>query len=281
MSEMATDLVYEYSQSRRGARLVMLALAREANDRGEATLSLDAISRLANLTPRAVTTCLNELSSLGELRYQRGVGRGNPNRYSILLGSLPASTTAPKATFQDQPNTGSNFQEDCSESGKLREETANSATGRGEVSSSRPQGVNTPYGSINTSQEQASWLRRDSVSQRDPASVDVPTGAQDLVSAMESAGMLVGWRLSESEWARVTALLTRWGTERLVEVIARRWDPSRPPQSARYLLRIWDDLPSQVPAETAKGHVVPLRRETAGSNPFRNPAHASAYQNGF
>ncbi|MEU3501699.1 hypothetical protein ABZ726_13290 [Streptomyces hundungensis] len=111
--------------------------------------------------------------------------------------------------------------------------------------------------------------------------MEIPTGAQDLVSAMESAGMLVGWRLSESEWARVTALLARWGAERLVEVIARRWDPSRPPQSARYLLRIWDDLPSQLPAETAKDNVVPLRRETAGWKPFRNPAHASAYQNGF
>ncbi|QHC26356.1 hypothetical protein [Streptomyces sp. GS7] len=94
---------------------------------------------------------------------------------------------------------------------------------------------------------------------------------------MTKAGMLVGWRLTEAEWARVTALSARWGVDQLVEFIARRWDPSRPPKSARYLLRIWADLPSQAPVD-GTGNVVPLRRD--GWKPFRSP-DTSAYQNGF
>ncbi|MFF3157993.1 hypothetical protein [Streptomyces sp. NPDC057910] len=260
---------------------MMLALAREANDLGEAKLSLDEIAKLTNLTPRAITTCLGELSVLGELKYEAGGGRHNPNRYSLLLGALPGSAAAPQAPAEDQGKGGSNFQEVTSETRKFEQETRKFATRNGEVSSSRTHGVNTPYGSINTNKQASSLPSQDSANQPSLASVDVPAGAQDVVAALEAAGMLVGWRLCEAEWDRVTALLARWGTERLVEVIARRWDPARPPQSARYLLRIWDDLPSQVPAEAPKGNVVPLRREAAGWKAFRNPAKSSAYQNGF
>ncbi|MGW8329424.1 hypothetical protein ACWGLE_16120 [Streptomyces sp. NPDC055897] len=280
MSAVATDLVYEFSQSRRGARLVLLALAREANDLGEAKLGLDEIAKLTNLTPRAITTCLGELSTLGELKYEAGGGRHNPNRYSILLGTLSGSATTPQVPDEDLRKGGSNFQEVTSETRKFEQKTRKSAPTKGEVSSSHAHGVNTPYGSINTTTKQASALPSGD-SAKQPISVDVPAGARDVVAALEAAGMLVGWRLSEPEWERVTALSARWGPERLVEVIARRWDPARPPQSARYLLRIWDDLPSQVPAEQPKGNVVPLRREPGSWKPFRNPAKSSAYQNGF
>ncbi|WP_238783578.1 hypothetical protein [Streptomyces monomycini] len=73
--------------------------------------------------------------------------------------------------------------------------------------------------------------------------------------------------------------MARWGAPRLVEIIARRWDADRPPQSARYLLRIWADLPSQTPP-TSAGKVVPLRR-AAGWQPYRNPSQPAAYENGF
>ncbi|GAB2787912.1 hypothetical protein GCM10027091_20650 [Streptomyces daliensis] len=112
-------------------------------------------------------------------------------------------------------------------------------------------------------------------------SVEVPEGAKELVSAITSAGMIVGWRLDESEWARVTALADRWGPERLVELVTRRWNVDRPPQSARYLLRIWDDLPSSGPSTSSTENVVPLRRQPGGWAPFQNTAKPSAYQNGF
>ncbi|MBD0688485.1 hypothetical protein BG452_04855 [Streptomyces sp. CBMA123] len=98
---------------------------------------------------------------------------------------------------------------------------------------------------------------------------------------MTAAGMVVGWRLTGAEWERVTALSARWGHERLVEMVARRWNADRPPLSARYLLRIWADLPDQAPAPAAQTNVVPLRRQPGTRVPFQNTAQPSAYQNGF
>ncbi|MEW1674908.1 hypothetical protein AB0O47_16905 [Streptomyces noursei] len=282
---MATELIWSQSKSCRGSRLVMLALAREADDDGKATLTLDEISTLTRLTPRSITKCLGELAKLGELSHERGGGASNPNTYSILLcgaaGRIGTEKELP-APHSRGSEGGSNFQEvssqnPASESGSGKFQHADS-----EVSSSRIRGGNTPVGSITTTKEQASFLgphRENTTAKQD--SVRVPDGAKDLVTAITGAGMLVGWRLTESEWDRVTALAARWGNERLVEMVARRWNADRPPQSARYLLRIWADLPSHASAATSQGNVVPLRRQSGGWIPFQNTAAPSAYQNGF
>ncbi|MER6018739.1 hypothetical protein [Streptomyces anulatus] len=286
MSDIATELIWSHSKSCRGSRLVMLALAREADDDGKATLTLDEISTLTRLTPRSITKCLGELAKLGELSHERGGGASNPNTYSILLcssgvGRVGSEEELPTPNPEDSEE-GTRFQELPSQksapeagSGKFQHTDL-------EVSSSRVHGGNTPYGSITTIKEQASLLgshRENTTAKRD--SVKVPDGAKDLVTAITSAGMLVGWRLTESEWDRVTALAARWGNERLVEMVARRWNADRPPQSARYLLRIWADLPSHAPAAASPGNVVPLRRQSGGWIPFQNTAALSAYQNGF
>ncbi|MFF1906364.1 hypothetical protein [Kitasatospora sp. NPDC058218] len=98
---------------------------------------------------------------------------------------------------------------------------------------------------------------------------------------MTGAGMVVGWRLTGPEWDRVTALSARWGHERLVEMVARRWNADRPPLSARYLLRIWADLPDQAPEPAAQTNVVPLRRQPGSWVPYQDTAQPSAYRNGF
>ncbi|MFJ8957449.1 hypothetical protein ACIRO1_45915 [Streptomyces sp. NPDC102381] len=265
----------------------MLALARKADDDGKATLTLDEISKLTRLTPRSITKCLGELTKLGELNHERGGGASNPNAYSILLctGDAEEAVISGKelpTLRADETESGEKVQESPSQ---------NPAPGAGsrkfqhvdsEVSSSRVRGGNTPYGSITTTKEQASLLgprRENGAAQQD--SVKVPDGAKDLVTAITSAGMLVGWRLTESEWDRVTALAARWGNERLIEMAARRWNAKRPPQSARYLLRIWADLPSIAPAAASEGNVVPLRRQPGSWVPFQNTVTPSVYQNGF
>ncbi|WP_411143080.1 hypothetical protein [Streptomyces sp. x-80] len=285
MSEIVTDLVYSLSESRGGARLVLLALAKEANDQGKASLSLVDLSRLTRLSVRGISNCLKELASLEELSHEKG-GANKTNSYSILLGQ--ESTTPVHSETEGltppplDPHPGKRFHEPRSSSGPAESASWKSDAVKLEISSSRTRGGNTPYGSITTTKKQASSQASVTVSKRhQPDVVDVPATAHEVVAAMEGAGMLVGWRLSPAEWDRVTALSARWGAQRLVEVIARRWDPARPPQSARYLLRIWDDLPSQVPAEAAQGNVVPLRRESGAWKPYRNPAKPSAYQNGF
>ncbi|GAA3083117.1 hypothetical protein GCM10010449_03810 [Streptomyces rectiviolaceus] len=287
MSHIATELVWSESKSCRGSRLVMLALAREADDKGRATLTLEDISGLTRLTARSVTKCLGELAALGELSHERGGGASNPNSYSILLFSM--GTEAPDDSEKElptpspeAPGEGTSFQEISSQNYPSAAASGKFLHGDSEVSSSRTRGGNTPYGSITTTTEQASLLgssRENRAANHDP--VKVPDSAKDLVTAITSAGMLVGWRLTESEWDRVTALAARWGHERLVEMVARRWNADRPPQSARYLLRIWADLPSHAPAAKPQGNVVPLRRQPGGWASFQNTAEPSAYQNGF
>jgi hypothetical protein len=76
------------------------------------------------------------------------------------------------------------------------------------------------------------------------AGPQVPDFAAELVEQMTAAGMVVGWRLGETEWFAVHAHIKRCGVQALVEFSRRRWNPADPPQTARYLTRIWSDLPS-------------------------------------
>ncbi len=282
MSEIATALVWSDSKSCRGSRLVLLALAREADDQGRASLTLKEISRLTGLTVRSITTCLGDLESLGELSRERGGGAANPSSYSILVGQAggtPAREGAelPTSDFHG-PQSGKRFQEGTSRNLPGASSRWQSLHGEPEVTSSRTPGGNTPYGSI-TTKKQASSATSAALAGQD--SVEVPEGSKELVAAMTAAGMVVGWRLTGAEWDRVTALAARWGQERLVEMVARRWNADRPPLSARYLLRIWADLPDQAPEPAAQTNVVPLRRQPGTWVPFQNTAQPSAYQNGF
>ncbi|WP_159391233.1 hypothetical protein [Streptomyces viridochromogenes] len=288
MSDIATELVWSKSKSCRGSRLVMLALAREADDKGRAALTLEEISALTQLTARSITKCLGELTTLGEISRERGGGASNPNSYSILLFNEGTETPAGSETELPSPpleasQGGTRFHEVPSHNSPSMTESGKSLNRDWEVPSSRARGGNTPYGSITTTKKQASLpgASRNHHQAAHQESVKVPEGAKDLVTAITNAGMLVGWRLTESEWDRVTALAARWGNERLVGMIARRWNADRPPQSARYLLRIWADLPSHASAAASPGSVVPLRRQPGGWAPFQNTAEPSAYQNGF
>ena len=72
----------------------------------------------------------------------------------------------------------------------------------------------------------------------------IPDFARDLVDQLTTAGMIVGWRLSEPEWFAVHAHIKRTSVETLVAFARARWNPDDPPKTARYLTRIWSDMPS-------------------------------------
>ncbi|WP_263165446.1 helix-turn-helix domain-containing protein [Streptomyces sp. SCSIO ZS0520] len=84
MSIKVTNWVWSRSESRNGARLVMLALADRADDQGRAWPSHDDIAERTRLTPRAVRKCIAELVALGELEVESGGGRHRVNRYRIV-----------------------------------------------------------------------------------------------------------------------------------------------------------------------------------------------------
>ncbi|MFD6417011.1 hypothetical protein [Streptomyces sp. NPDC060194] len=261
---------------------MMLALAREADETGRAALSLERIAALTRLTARSVTTCLKELATLGEISHQRGGGVANPSSYRILLipdsSEIDVTVTELPTPPREASEEGENFTEAASTNPDSPDPSGNFLAEDMEVFSLSTEGGSTPVGSTTTQEKQASQLELDGSLGQD--SVHVPDGAKDLVAAVTRAGMLVGWRLSEAEWDRVTVLAARWGHERLVEMVAPRWNSDRPPQSARYLLRIWADLPSDAFTVAPEGNVVPLRRPSTWA-PFQDTAAPSAYQNGF
>ncbi|MFD7580548.1 hypothetical protein [Kitasatospora sp. NPDC059817] len=250
------------------------------------TMTQEQISRLTGLTVRAISTCLKDLTALGELSRESGWGASKPSSYSILLvsksaGAPPHADAGLPTPEPDVPQSSSSFLEESSRKNPAAASRRKSLHGEPEVTSRHRHGGITPFGS-NTTKKQASFagpnLREVPAGQD---SVEVPDGSSELVAAMTAAGMVVGWRLTGAEWERVTALSARWGHERLVEMVARRWNVERPPLSARYLLRIWADLPDQAPEPAGQTNVVPLRRQPGSWVPFQNTAQSSAYQNGF
>lgn len=91
----------------------------------------------------------------------------------------------------------------------------------------------------------------------------IPDFARGLVDQLTTAGMVVGWRLSEPEWFAIHAHIKRASVDTLVAFARARWNPDDPPKTARYLTRIWSDMPSlpdrtTAPPAAVGADVVPL-----------------------
>ncbi|MET8766363.1 helix-turn-helix domain-containing protein [Streptomyces sp. NPDC004658] len=114
MSFKVTNWVWARSESRNGARLVMLALADRADDNGYCWPSIDDLAERTKLSPRAVQKAIATLADLGELDVENGGGRHRSNRYRIV----------PKPRTSD----GVTDQEPRQNDGVSTEETPNSAT---------------------------------------------------------------------------------------------------------------------------------------------------------
>lgn len=92
-----------------------------------------------------------------------------------------------------------------------------------------------------------------------PAVVDQ---LRPLVDALDAANVAVRWSLGLGEQRDVWQLVERHGVERLVELAAHRTTPGDAPKSARYWLKVWQDLnrsPGPPAPTTPGGNVVPLR----------------------
>lgn len=82
--------VWEHSRSKLSARLVLLAIADHANGDGlDAYPSTVQLMRKTGLSERAVQKAVAELVELGELHVSAGGGRGNTNRYRVLMVERP------------------------------------------------------------------------------------------------------------------------------------------------------------------------------------------------
>jgi len=94
--------VWEHSHSRLSARLVLLAIADHANGDGiDAFPSNPQLMMKTGLSERAVRCAVAELVDLGELHVSVGGGRGNPNRYRVLMPDRSAEAPAAQSNPAD------------------------------------------------------------------------------------------------------------------------------------------------------------------------------------
>lgn len=96
MANNVLDWVWDHSRSRHGARLVMLAIADRADDRGNAWPSVPDIMRRTQLGERAVQAGIIEAAKLGELEVGYQEGPKGCNRYRILMTKTPADIAPPQ-----------------------------------------------------------------------------------------------------------------------------------------------------------------------------------------
>lgn len=100
MSIRVIQWVWDHSQAGGADRLVLLAIADNANhDGSDAWPSVEELSRKARVSERTVQRCIGNLEALGELVVERNAGGsrttpGNrrPNRYAVIMQGCQSVT---------------------------------------------------------------------------------------------------------------------------------------------------------------------------------------------
>jgi len=109
MSHAASTAVFRHSQSKGSSRLVLLAMADEANDEGLLTAyrrSHRHIAKKANIDERTVTRAVHDLESLGELQVlAAGNGRASTD-YRITLPGIEGWQDATPGVADRVPRDG-------------------------------------------------------------------------------------------------------------------------------------------------------------------------------
>ena len=88
MSLLSLSCVWESSKSTGNAKLVLIAIADFANDRGIALCSHHDIARKAKVSEDTVKRILKRLYNSGELRQIRPSSSGTPATYQIKVEGL-------------------------------------------------------------------------------------------------------------------------------------------------------------------------------------------------
>lgn len=89
--------VWSHSQSRHGARLVLLAVADYMNSgHSWAWPSMAELADKTRLKERAIQVAIADLAKLGELEVERGGGPKGCNRYRVLMTTTPAENAPPQ-----------------------------------------------------------------------------------------------------------------------------------------------------------------------------------------
>lgn len=256
MSIKVTNWVWARSESRNGARLVMLALADRADDNGFCWPSIEDLAERTRLSPRAVQKGIATLVKDGELKVENGGGRHRSNRYQIIpKPCISDGVTGEEPRTSDGVSTEEtpNF---APETPNFEAETPNSAT-RNPVQSS-------PEPSVEPSEEPSeNQLLLDAPDDRLPAARDeqqhYPEELTQLMDAMSLAGINLPWKFVGDDMIRVLNDIRRLGIPLMVgDAVDAKQGSDRPVFSSRFFYDRWHAIrtPAQPPAG---GNVVALR----------------------
>lgn len=89
MSVQASARVWEHSRSKGSARLVLLALANNADEHGYAWPSVATLATAANISERQARAAIAALEADEELALIAGQGRGHVSVYVVIVGLPP------------------------------------------------------------------------------------------------------------------------------------------------------------------------------------------------
>jgi hypothetical protein len=85
MSILALNAVFKHSKTKHGARLLMLALADRANDRGKAWPGIEDLMHRTGLSRSSINENTKEAVALGELQVEPYCGPHHTHRYTLQI----------------------------------------------------------------------------------------------------------------------------------------------------------------------------------------------------
>lgn len=251
MSIKVTNWVWSRSESRNGARLVMLALADRADDNGFAWPSIDDLAERTRLSRRAVQKGIAALIESGELKVENGGGRHRSNRYQIT----PKPCTSDGVT-REEPRTFDGVS--TSETAHSAHETANFATETANFAHGNPV-ESAPEPSVEPSREpsgnQLQQGDRDDLLpdvHTNDAAAGYPEWLTELMDAMSLAGINLPWKFTGDDMIRIHNDIGRLGIPLMVaDAVDAKQSASKPPFSSRFFYPRWHAI--RTPAQPVTG----------------------------
>ncbi|MFH9761349.1 hypothetical protein ACH4MJ_04340 [Streptomyces anulatus] len=281
----AMHWVWNHSQAKGNARLVLLAVADKAPgpDAKVRMGTTEFVARL-NAARSSVVKAVDAALASGELVIAEPA-----------IGSRAATYQLPHAVgyVRPAPNARGPESGPVSQSYRSENETPNaeqgsgirtgSETARGPESGPGGSENETPRGPESGPLYQTTPTRSGSKQAGEPAPVlgpEIPINCRPLVDTLTAAGILVRWNLSVAEWFTVEALINRTGVAALA-AYAQKQATARDVSYARYFLPGWRDLPPLPEPGTARPPLRAVPGGNTGWQPYTNPPDISAYSNGF
>ncbi|MGW7087593.1 helix-turn-helix domain-containing protein [Streptomyces sp. NPDC054871] len=272
MSIKVTNWVWARSESRNGARLVMLALADRADDTGLAWPSIDDLCERAKLSPRAVQKGIAKLVEIGELEVEEGGGRRVRNRYRIV----PKPRTSDGVTGEyPRPPDGVTGSKPRTSDGVLPEETPHFATETpsfatetpsfehgnpvkcaGEPSLEPPENRQKNHHNYPAAKEDRLPAVREATETR------LSPEIERLQDAMSGAGINVPWKFHGDDMIRVLNDIQRLGIPLMVEqAVKAEQSSTKPVFSSRWFYDGWHAIRTPVALDQPGGNVVRLQQQ--------------------